>query len=60
MSLTQETAEFRASVIRPNSISYNYNLILEPKQYFGLAEISFYLESLNLTELTLDFRGHII
>jgi hypothetical protein len=43
MSLSQATAEFRASVIRTGSIAYNLTLILNPKEYHGLAELSFYL-----------------
>ena len=38
MSLDQVTANFRASVIRKDSISYNFNLIFQdPKIYYGLA-----------------------
>ena len=61
MSLDQVTANFRASVIRKDSISYNFNLIFQdPKIYYGLAEITFYLEHINFTELKLDFQGKIL
>lgn len=60
MSLDQDTAVFRSSVIRKQSISYNYSIILQASQYYGLAEISFYIDSLDFSTLPLDFRGHNI
>ena len=37
MSLDQDTANKRHQILRHNSISYNYNLIIMPDKYFGLA-----------------------
>jgi aminopeptidase N len=56
MSLEQSTAEFRASVIRADSIHYNFNVILLPEYYHGLAELTFYLENTSdFTALPIDF-----
>lgn len=60
MSLDQDTAQRRASIVDRNSITYNYNIILQPDQYHGLAEVIFYIDSLNFLSLELDFQGHII
>ena len=60
MSLSQDTATFRASVIRKDSITYNFNIIFSPKSYYGLAEISFYLENVNFTSLEIDFSGSLL
>lgn len=54
MSLDQDTAQRRASIVARNSITYNYNIILQPDQYI------FYIDSLNFLSLELDFQGHII
>lgn len=43
MSLDQQTAKERAALIRKGTISYNYNIILMATQYYGLAELTFYL-----------------
>ena len=43
MSLDQQTAERRCELIRNGSVHYNFQIILEPQQYYGLAEIAFYL-----------------
>lgn len=43
MSLSKITAEERATHFRKDSIIYNLNIIIQPDQYFGLAELSFYL-----------------
>jgi len=59
MSLDQDTAVFRAGVIRPGSITYNYHLVFEAEQYLGLAEINFYLENTNFDQLLIDFSGNI-
>jgi len=59
MSLDQTTAQFRASVIQKNSITYNYHISLETKSYRGLAEVNFTLNNINLTELKIDFTGKI-
>jgi len=37
MSLDQNTALQRAAILRKDSISYNFNIILQPSSYFGLA-----------------------
>jgi hypothetical protein len=37
MSLTQAMAAARSALIRQGSIQYNYNIILESNQYYGLA-----------------------
>ena len=60
MSLSQDTAAFRASVIRKDSVSYNFNLIFSADSYYGLAEISFYLENVNFTSLEIDFSGSLL
>lgn len=60
MSLDQNTANQRVACIRQNSISYNYNIILQPDKYFGLAEIVFYLDNLSFPILSIDFTGHEI
>lgn len=60
MSLDQNTANQRAAIIRQNSISYNYNIILQSDKYYGLAEIVFYIDNLNFTILPIDFTGHEI
>jgi aminopeptidase N len=57
MSLDQTTAQFRASVVRQGSISYNFNIILKPDGYHGLAELTFYLEHTNFDHLPLDFTS---
>ena len=49
MSLDKTTAEFRTTVVRAGSVSYNFNIIVQPDEYYGLAEISFYLENVNFT-----------
>lgn len=46
MSLDQETANLRATIIRKNSIQYHFHLIVEPTGFHGLAEIIFYIDSL--------------
>lgn len=43
MSLSQITAERRASLIRKGSVQYNFHVILEQEIYHGLAELTFYL-----------------
>lgn len=60
MSLDQVTAEFRYGLIRQGSISYNYNIVLLPDEYYGLAEINFYIQHLNFTEVKVDFTGFLI
>lgn len=57
MSLSEDTAKLRFNIIRPESISYNYHLILNKDGYFGLAEISFYVQSLAFDQLPIDFTG---
>jgi len=49
MSLDQTTASFRADLIRAGNTTYNFNIILDIDQYYGLAELNFYLEHLNFT-----------
>ena len=60
MSLDQATAEARALIVRSGSILYNYNIILQNSQYYGLAELTFYIDSLAFTDLNIDFSGNII
>lgn len=60
MSLDQQTAIFRHSVIKAKSVNYNLNFILQDQQYYGLAEISFSLSSVDFPSLPLDFRGRTI
>lgn len=60
MSLDQATAEARSLLIRADNITYNYNIILQEDQYYGLAELNFYITSLNFLELKIDFAGTII
>ncbi len=60
MSLDQATAEARSLLIRTDSITYNYNIILQEDKYYGLAELNFYINSLNFNELKIDFAGTII
>lgn len=57
MSLDQDTANQRKDLIRQGSISYNYNIIVTPTKYYGLAEMNFYIQNLNFTELKIDFKG---
>ncbi len=58
MSLDQQTAERRCELIRNGSVHYNFQIILEPQQYYGLAEIAFYLSTYNLEQdLEIDFTG---
>ena len=57
MSLSQITAQQRSQVIRAGSISYNFNIILQPDRFYGLAEITFYLEKNDLPQLPLDFSA---
>jgi len=57
MSLDQITAQERASHFRKNTITYNFNIILQSEQYYGLAEIAFYLEDTKFIDLKLDFTG---
>jgi hypothetical protein len=57
MSLDQKTAIKRASLIRQDSISYNFHIILETALYHGLAELTFYLETLPQADLLLDYSG---
>lgn len=49
MSISQDIAKLRAAIIRPDSITYNYNLILNTLQYTGLAELIFYIDNTNFT-----------
>ena len=60
MSLDHETAQSRSTLIRKGSISYNFNIIFSQEHYYGLAEVSFYLERVDFTELPLDFSGTLI
>ena len=60
MSLDQATAIQRAGIIRPGSINYNYNIIILPTEYYGLAELNFYIDNLNFTNLKIDFTGKLI
>ena len=61
MSLTQETAARRFQILRHNSITYNFNIIVNRDNYFGLAEIVFYLDNLNFDgPLELDFKGSLV
>jgi aminopeptidase N len=60
MSLDQQTAVKRAKLIRQDSLSYNYHIILETDLYHGLAELTFYLEALPQTDLLLDYSGDAV
>ena len=60
MSLDKITADERAKHIRKNSITYNVNVIVHSDQYFGLTEITFYLEDTNFTQLKIDFTGTLL
>lgn len=60
MSLDQATAIERSSLLRPGSVSYNYSIILMASQYYGLAELTFYLERIDLEQLKLDFTAYDI
>lgn len=58
MSLSQQTAIKRAGLIRQGSIQYNFHIILSDTSYNGLAQIVFYLQTLNFKEdLEIDFQG---
>jgi aminopeptidase N len=57
MALTQARAEQRASVIRTNSVSYNFHISLQKgDSYSGYAELTFELDHLP-AELVVDFKG---
>lgn len=57
MSLDEDTVDLRARVVRANSISYNFNVILKHEEYLGLAEIGFYIQSLDFEQIPIDFSG---
>lgn len=58
MSLSQDIAKARAAIIRPNSINYNYNIVLNTEDYTGLAQITFYIDNPNFIELEIDFSSN--
>ena len=60
MSLDHSTAIFRSTILKKNSITYSYNIILQPKQYYGLAELNFSLLHINFPSITIDFQGDVI
>lgn len=60
MSLDLETANKRVQIVRQNSITYNFNIIVEAEKYYGLAEIIFYIENLDFEILELDFTGKLV
>lgn len=49
MSISQDIAKARALIIRKNSITYNYNIVLNTDQYTGLAELIFYIDNTSFT-----------
>lgn len=57
MSLTQERAQSRSMLIKPNSTHYNFYLLLRAgNNYEGLANITFQLEHIP-EYLHIDFNG---
>lgn len=55
MSLDESTANERYTLIRQGSITYQFSLVLTPTQYYGLAELNFYLENIAFDRLKVDF-----